>query len=170
MLLDLVDGDGAPITGCVDLNKWPIAASYQQQQQHLVPFHEGRMKLLEKFITNHIASVVPLPLQKRLRRHYTLLDAGPAFAMKMMGEYAPRGEEHSYGPSPCHRLDIYHASSSSSSSSLTPVLLFIHGGAWSSGSKSIYCLLGHRVARAGCTCCVVGYRLMKARCPPSSLV
>lgn len=156
-MLDLVGADGTPIIGCVDLNKWPSESSQQLLRvQHLVPFHE-RHSALEKWLTNHIASVVPLPLQKQLRRHYTLLDAGPALAVRMMGEHAPRGEEHSYGSSPCHRLDIYHSSSSSSS-----IVLFVHGGAWSSGSKSLYCLLGHRVAHAGCTCCVVGYRLMKA--------
>ena len=72
-------------------------------------------------------------------------------------------------------LDVYPAtifsSSSSSSSSSTetlpqssscqasPVLIFVYGGAWMSGRKSMYCLWGRRFARLGYTVIIPDYTL-----------
>lgn len=40
-----------------------------------------------------------------------------------------------------------------------PVLLFVHGGNWSSGDKKIYSLLGRNFAKKGITTVIVGYTL-----------
>ena len=40
-----------------------------------------------------------------------------------------------------------------------PVLLFVHGGNWSSGDKKIYSLLGRNFAKKGVTTVIVGYTL-----------
>lgn len=64
-----------------------------------------------------------------------------------------------YGPLPQHRLDIFDASSRhAADADSAPVLLFVHGGAWGSGSRFIYRLCGRRLDREGFTTCVVGYR------------
>ena len=41
---------------------------------------------------------------------------------------------------------------------LRPTVVFVHGGAWSHGSKELFALLGRRVRDAGFVCVVVGYR------------
>lgn len=40
-----------------------------------------------------------------------------------------------------------------------PVLLFIHGGGWTSGDKNLYAYLGHTFAREGFATVVINYRL-----------
>lgn len=59
-----------------------------------------------------------------------------------------------YGPLGEHRMDVFHAGASDT----TPLIVFIHGGAWGSGSRLIYRLFGLRLADEGCVCAVVGYR------------
>lgn len=43
--------------------------------------------------------------------------------------------------------------------SLAPVVLFVHGGVWASGSKWHYALMAARLAQAGCVVCVMEYSL-----------
>lgn len=63
------------------------------------------------------------------------------------------------GPPAARRLlDIYHHGEHASSMPLKPVVVFVHGGAWSHGSKELFRLLGKNVRDQGYVAVVVGYR------------
>lgn len=53
------------------------------------------------------------------------------------------------------KLDVYH----SENKELSPVLIFIHGGTWISGSKDMYQELGNNFAKHGYTAVLINYRL-----------
>ncbi|TYZ14362.1 alpha/beta hydrolase [Hymenobacter lutimineralis] len=55
-----------------------------------------------------------------------------------------------------HRLDVY---SPRKGTAPRPVVVFIHGGSWNSGSKDFYAFIGRRLARQGLVAVVVNYRL-----------
>lgn len=71
-----------------------------------------------------------------------------------------------YGPLPRLALDVYGCSSprgsssgsSSRSGSGRPVVVFVHGGAWSFGHRWQYALVGETLARLGALAAVVDYR------------
>ncbi|XP_062873558.1 uncharacterized protein si:dkey-193c22.1 isoform X2 [Trichomycterus rosablanca] len=47
-----------------------------------------------------------------------------------------------------NKLDLYHSPSmGQSESELLPVVVFVYGGAWGSGERSMYCLLAHQLAK-----------------------
>ncbi|GAB3882434.1 alpha/beta hydrolase [Spirosoma agri] len=54
-------------------------------------------------------------------------------------------------------LDVYTPKNESAKT--RPVVVFIHGGAWNSGSKSLYSFVGRRLAKQGIVAVVVSYRL-----------
>ncbi|WP_133271370.1 alpha/beta hydrolase [Hymenobacter radiodurans] len=56
-----------------------------------------------------------------------------------------------------HRLDVYAPRRKAAASQ--PVVLFIHGGNWDSGSKSIYTFIGRRLAKQGVVAVIINYRL-----------
>lgn len=56
---------------------------------------------------------------------------------------------------PRHILDIYRLEGSKNS----PVLMFIHGGAWTGGNKSQFAFLGNFFARQGYVAVLANYRL-----------
>jgi acetyl esterase/lipase len=58
-----------------------------------------------------------------------------------------------------HRLDVYEPKNEATA--LRPVVLFIHGGSWNSGSKDdfIYKAIGRRLAKQGFVGVVISYRL-----------
>jgi acetyl esterase/lipase len=57
-----------------------------------------------------------------------------------------------------HKLDLYLPKGHKD----FPVLLFVHGGAWSSGNKNLYGALGQRFASNGIGTVVINYRLSPA--------
>ncbi|WP_332368333.1 alpha/beta hydrolase [Spirosoma telluris] len=59
-----------------------------------------------------------------------------------------------------HLLDIYTPRSKSATP--RPVVVFIHGGAWNSGSKNMYFIIGRRLAKQGIVAVVINYRLAPA--------
>ena len=59
-----------------------------------------------------------------------------------------------------HILDIYTPRSKSAAA--LPVVLFIHGGSWDSGSKNIYWFIGRRLAKQGVVAVIINYRLAPA--------
>jgi acetyl esterase/lipase len=64
-----------------------------------------------------------------------------------------------YGALPQQRVDIFEPRDRArTADDAPPVVLFVHGGAWGSGSRLIYRLVGHRFAEEGFTCVVIGYR------------
>jgi acetyl esterase/lipase len=60
-----------------------------------------------------------------------------------------------YGPLPRQKLDVYRPSAAGTA----PVVVFLYGGAWNSGSKAIYPFVAATLARAGNVVVVPDYRL-----------
>jgi acetyl esterase/lipase len=61
----------------------------------------------------------------------------------------------SYGPDARNVLNIYRPEKATGA----PMLLFIHGGSWTSGNKDEYKFVGESFARAGYVTAVMSYRL-----------
>lgn len=59
-----------------------------------------------------------------------------------------------------HILDIYTPNKKSATA--RPVVVFIHGGSWNSGSKNIYWFIGRRLAKQGVVAVIINYRLAPA--------
>jgi acetyl esterase/lipase len=64
-----------------------------------------------------------------------------------------------------HMLDIYMPKGKTS----FPVLIFIHGGSWRSGDRSLYPALANRFAKEGIGVVVPSYRLMPANPHPAQI-
>ncbi len=84
----------------------------------------------------------------------------PRFTMPM-GDLSPNVDVHkgiAYidDGNDKHRLDLYLPRDKKN----FPVMLFLHGGAWRSGDRSLYGLFGNRFAKAGVGVVVPSYRLM----------
>jgi len=61
-----------------------------------------------------------------------------------------------YGPDPRHRLDVYVPTTGAGP---WPVVIFIHGGSWSSGNKNPYAFVGRALAAQGFVAVLPNYRL-----------
>jgi acetyl esterase/lipase len=61
-----------------------------------------------------------------------------------------------YGPLPRHRVDLYVPEAGGEAA---PLIVFLHGGAWRSGSKDSYGFLGEAFASRGFATAVPNYRL-----------
>ncbi|MEC7119769.1 MAG: alpha/beta hydrolase [Pseudomonadota bacterium] len=70
-----------------------------------------------------------------------------------------------YGQLPRQRLDIYRPNRPVGVSS--PVVVFVYGGSWESGSKDGYGFVGKSLAQAGYTTVVIDYRLAPAHRYPT---
>ena len=64
-----------------------------------------------------------------------------------------------------HILDVY--SPRQKSATPRPVVVFIHGGSWNSGSKNLYGFVGRRLAKQGIVAVVISYRLSPAVLVPA---
>lgn len=66
-----------------------------------------------------------------------------------------------YGPAPRNVLDVYRRKEARRAHQDTtlPVVLFVHGGVWASGSKWHYAKMASRLAEEGITTCVCEYSL-----------
>ncbi|MFD2721037.1 alpha/beta hydrolase [Hymenobacter monticola] len=58
-----------------------------------------------------------------------------------------------------HVLDVYSPKKPASAAAGYPVVLFIHGGSWTSGNKNIYTFIGRRLAKQGVVAVIINYRL-----------
>ncbi|MET4105765.1 alpha/beta hydrolase [Hymenobacter sp. UYP22] len=56
-----------------------------------------------------------------------------------------------------HRLDVYTPKQQAATP--RPVVVFIHGGSWNSGSKDFYSFIGRRLAKQGVVAVIINYRL-----------
>jgi acetyl esterase/lipase len=61
-----------------------------------------------------------------------------------------------------HILDVYSPKKAAPNAAGYPVVLFIHGGSWNSGSKNIYTFIGRRLAKKGVVAVIINYRLAPA--------
>jgi len=64
-----------------------------------------------------------------------------------------------------HKLDLYLPKDKK----IFPVMIFLHGGFWRSGDRSLYPLLGNRFAKAGIGVVVPSYRLMPKHPHPAQI-
>jgi acetyl esterase/lipase len=67
-------------------------------------------------------------------------------------------EDVAYGPVPRQKLDIYAPVDRDAQARL-PVVVFVHGGSWNSGSKGPYEFVGRALAARGFLTLVINYRL-----------
>jgi len=72
------------------------------------------------------------------------------------GKAAHRATDIAYGPEPRQRLDVYSARGQQGSA---PVIVYVHGGGWTSGSKDLYRFVGETLAERGYLTVMAGYRL-----------
>ena len=70
--------------------------------------------------------------------------------------------EVAYGDGPRQRMDVYRALDSAGAPLLTPapVVIFVHGGSWQSGSKDDYAWVGKALAQMGFVAVLPNYGLM----------
>jgi acetyl esterase/lipase len=61
-----------------------------------------------------------------------------------------------------HVLDVYAPKKAAPNAAGYPVVLFIHGGSWTSGNKNIYTFIGRRLAKQGVVAVIINYRLAPA--------
>jgi len=99
-------------------------------------------------------SLLRMPSYKPLQRHN---DAGAAFApeRRFLAEDIRVYTDLSYGDHARNTLDIYMPATDTG----VPVILFVHGGGWSSGDKSMYGHVGRHFAKNGFCTVVMNYRL-----------
>ena len=64
-----------------------------------------------------------------------------------------------YGQHPRQQLDVYMPQGEIKNSPLKPVILFVHGGAWTTGNKDDYLFVGESFSSAGYVTAVMNYRL-----------
>ena len=64
-----------------------------------------------------------------------------------------------------HKLDLYLPRDKQN----FPVLIFVHGGSWRSGDRSLYKALGDRLAREGIGVAIPSYRLMPENLHPAQI-
>src|SRR5207247_1816478 len=64
-----------------------------------------------------------------------------------------------------HKLDLYLPRDKKN----FPVLVFLHGGSWRTGDRSLYRALGNRFARAGIGVAIPSYRLMPKNPHPAQI-
>ena len=74
-----------------------------------------------------------------------------------------RHADIAYGRHPRHRLDIYvpepKSAADSAPPAARPLVVFWHGGRWSSGDKAEYRFVGAALAQLGCVAVLPNYRL-----------
>ena len=94
----------------------------------------------------------------RLLNGATLAAAAPALLARRPAHAAAflsrRGvAEEAYGPSARHRMEVFPGPEL-----CCRTVLFVHGGAWGLGEKTLYRLHGRELQRRGYTACVLNYR------------
>ncbi|HEX8673654.1 MAG TPA: alpha/beta hydrolase [Longimicrobium sp.] len=77
----------------------------------------------------------------------------------LLGSHFVRTEGVAYGPEARHRLDVYRPKAVRAPA---PVVVFLHGGRWNSGTRGDYRLLGDALTRRGWVAVVPDYRLAPA--------
>lgn len=77
----------------------------------------------------------------------------------LLGSHCVRTEGVAYGPEARQRLDVYRPKAGRAPA---PVVVFLYGGRWSTGTRGDYRLLGDALTRRGWVAVVPDYRLAPA--------
>lgn len=77
----------------------------------------------------------------------------------LLGSHFVRATDQAYGPEARQRLDVYRPRAVRQGA---PVVVFLYGGRWQSGSKDEYRLLGDALTRRGMVAVIPEYRLYPA--------
>jgi len=90
-----------------------------------------------------------------------LLSCAACAPVNILNAITPSGSYNlsknmAYGDQDRQNLDVYNAISAKADS---PIIMFIHGGSWDSGSKDIYKFVGQGFAKDGYTVIIPNYRL-----------
>ena len=103
---------------------------------------------------------------KSLYRDFRLYDAG-SYALNRLTPRRGYSVQHNvaYGLKARHRLDLY----ASEQEGENPLIVFVHGGAWSHGDKKDYRFVGESFAREGFDVAVINYHLAPQHIFPSSV-
>ncbi|MEM7172993.1 MAG: alpha/beta hydrolase [Pseudomonadota bacterium] len=96
---------------------------------------------------------------RRLRPNFTDIIEGWARQSQAYRDRA-KMRSHAYGPGERDRLDLFSCGSPGA-----PLLVFLHGGYWQSGDRSIYSFLADAFTKSGVDMALVGYPL----CPDVTL-
>ena len=86
----------------------------------------------------------------------TTLELGAVNAIELGGGYR-RESDLAYGTHPRQRLDVYLPAAPATAP--RPLVVFVHGGRWSSGSKNLYRFVAAGLAERGIVVVVPNYRL-----------
>lgn len=89
------------------------------------------------------------------------LTAGGCSSTGVLNALEPKGgvearRDLAYAPGPRHTLDVYRPRRADGHA---PVVVFIYGGGWDSGSKAMYGFVGDALARHGYVAVIPDYRL-----------
>lgn len=87
----------------------------------------------------------------------TTLELGAVNAVELGGDGYRRERDLAYGTHPRQRLDVYVPTVPAAGP--RPLVVFVHGGRWSSGSKDLYRFVAAGLAERGVVAVVPNYRL-----------
>ena len=76
---------------------------------------------------------------------------------KFYATYPHIGKDLAYGDQPWQKLDVYWPADSAVRGERRPVVVFVHGGSWSWGDKTLYPLVGARFTARGCVVVIINY-------------
>jgi hypothetical protein len=87
-------------------------------------------------------------------------DTSSPSARRIPASSRTRAYDVVYGAHPKQRMDLFFSHRSTTTAPLSPVIVFVHGGAWGSGDKLVYRLFCTQLAsRLGAVVAALGYRL-----------
>jgi acetyl esterase/lipase len=81
-----------------------------------------------------------------------------ANAPAMFGDYQLE-RDIGYGTDPAHQLDVYRPADPAATATPRPVVVFLHGGGWVSGSKNQYRFVAEALVSRGYVAVLPAYRL-----------
>ena len=100
----------------------------------------------------------PIYVRGALNLRLPSADTPPNVDVRRGIAYIEDGEEK-------HKLDLYVPEGRTH----VPILLFVHGGSWRTGDRSLYGALGNRFAREGIAVAIPSYRLMPDHPHPAQM-
>lgn len=112
------------------------------------------LKKAERFVQ---LAQVKLRIAKTVYEEFRIYDLGSLAVNKLTPKKGYSTVENiAYGLKSRHRLDLYKTDKPRTQQ---PLIVFVHGGAWSHGDKKDYCFVGEAFAKEGFDVAVINYHL-----------